>query len=254
MGSTKVTRSQSTKKADPLLPISVEGKSGRCGGCGRLVLALIPMLGCSFIIVALYLLAYRPEVKITEISISECFSNHDPKGLVLAGISVGATLMSLASVMRNIQINVYHRRQRSESIAMKVLNFVAATCNIFAYVGFIILAVYDVDGSDDERRNHYVGATLYFALGGLYGLLHMYLLCKQTQYPMFCKIAFTMVSSAAILSSIIYASNLNENYAYEWFAVALNAIYVGLIGLLFVVDPVDDELRDFFCCHRGQRK
>ena len=163
--------------------------------------------------------------------------------------------MFVVTIMRNIQINVYHRRQGSESTAMSVLNYIATISNILAYVGFILLAVFDLDDPNPSYRViHYVGSVMYFALAGFYGLLQAYLLCKQTQYPMFCKIVFTMVCSAAIASSIIYISNFDKNFELEWFAVALHAIYVGLMSLLFHVNPVDDELRDFFCCRKNQRK
>ncbi|KAL3822085.1 hypothetical protein ACHAXA_000153 [Cyclostephanos tholiformis] len=253
MGSTKVTRSQrkATATADPLLPTtSVQGKSRRCGACGRLILFLIPILACALILAALYLLAFIPEVVITEMSISDGLAYYDRKGVVLALNSTGATLACVVCIMRNIQINVYHRRQQSESMTLKALNFLAAVSGIFSYVGFVILAVFDLDGPAEHQRIHYIGATMYFVLGGLYGLLHTYLLRKQTQYPMFCKIIFVVVSFVMITSSIIYASNLNEYYEFEWFAVAFNAIYVGLMGLLFLVDPADDELGDFFCCRR----
>lgn len=255
MGSAEVTGSLSTKKSQPLLPTTVQGVSGRCGACSHLFLLFIPILGCSFLLAALYLLMYRLGVQITETSISFCLANYEPKVEVLVVISAGATLMFVVTMMRNIQIEVYHRRQGSESTAMRVLNYIATMSNILAYVGFILLAVFDLDDPNPFYRViHYVGSVVYFALTGLYGLLQTYLLCKQTQYPMFCKIVFTMVSSAAIVSSIIYISNLEENFELQWFAVALHAIYVGLMSLLFHVDPIDDELRDFFCCRQNQRK
>lgn len=249
MGSAKVTRSQ--RNADPLLPTSsVQGKSRGCGPCGRLVLFLIPILACALILAALYLLALFPQVEVTEMTISDGLAYYDRKGEVLTLISAGATLACVVCVMRNVQINVYHRRQKSETTAMKALNFVAAMSGILSYVGFVTLAIFDMDGPAEHQRIHVIGATMYFVLGGLYGLLHMCLLRKQTQYPMFCKIIFAMVSFAMITSSIIFASNTNKYYAFEWFAVALNAIYVALMGLLFLVDPADDELSDFFCCRR----
>ncbi len=252
---TKVTRNQRKKNADPLLPTtSAQSEPGRCGACGRLILLLIPILACAFVLAGLYLLAYLPRVQITETTISDCLAAYESKVHILALISVGATLIAVSSIMRNVQMNVYHRRQRSESTAIRVLNFIAAMSNIFAYVGFIILFTFDVDGPDDVKRLHIVGAIMYFALGGFYALLHTYLLCKQAQYPMFCKIIFAMVAFAIIASSIIFGLKRKEFYVFEWLSVALHAIYVGLIGVLFLVDPVDDELRDFFCCRRGLRK
>ena len=40
----------------------------------------------------------------------------------------------------------------------------------------------------------------------------------------------------------------------EWLAIALHALLVGCTVLpFFHEDPVDDELRDFFCCRRRGR-
>mmetsp|Transcript_18870 Transcript_18870/g.40833 ORF Transcript_18870/g.40833 Transcript_18870/m.40833 type:complete len:178 (+) Transcript_18870:331-864(+) len=161
--------------------------------------------------------------------------------------------MSIVTAMRNIQINVYHRRQKSESRTMRFLNLIAAIANIAAYVGFVLLALFDIDEPGQAPQIHYIGAYMYFGLSGLYGVLHIFLLCKQTHYPMFVKILFTLVPLTTIACTIIYAVKPEENIAFEWFSVALAAIYVGLFSILFLVDSVDDELRDFFCCRRGNR-
>lgn len=260
MAITAFHMSQSKANADPLLPTTVKGKPGQCSS-----LPFIPILACTFILAALVLLVSQLDVNITDISISLCLARYEPKLQVLVVIFIGATLMLLVSMMRNIQISVYHRRLKSDSTAMRILNFIAAFSLIFSYVGFVLLAMFDVD-DPDVKIIHAIGSYMYFAFSGLYGLLHMYLLCKQTQYPIICKIVFGVVAIAAIVSIIIYASNFEENYQFEWFAVALNAIYVGLMTVLFFVDPVEDELRDFFCCRkydeysnfccwrRGQRK
>ena len=255
MGSTEVRSRNTNSKSDPLLPTTVQGKSGRCGTCSHLILLFIPVLACSLVIAALYLLTYHLGVQITETSISLCLAIYEPKVEVLVVISAGATLMFVVTMMRNIQVDVYHRREGSQSTVMRVLNYIATISNILAYLGFILLAAFDTDDPNPSYRViHYVGSVMYFALTGFYGLLQTYLLCKQTQYPMFCKIVFTLVCSAAIASSIIYVSNMAENFEMEWFAVALHAIFVGLMSLLFHDDPVDDELRDFICCRQSQHK
>ena len=101
---------------------------------------------------------------------------------------------------------------------------------------------------------HYIGAYMYFVLSGLYGILHTFLLCKQTHYPMVCKIIFTIMPIATIVCTIIYVIDMDARFEYEWFAVALAAITIGLFSILFLMDSVDDELRDFFCCRRVGRK
>ena len=243
--------SQSKTRADPLLPTTSQSISRQSKACTRLIFFLIPILACSFVLTALVLLVYRLEVQITDISISLCLATYEPKLEVVVVIFVGATLMFFTSIMRNIQISVYHRRKKSEFTAMKVLNSIAATALILSYIGFILLALFDVNDPDPAvQLVHAIGSYIYFGFSGLFGLLHSYLLCKQTQYPMICKIVYAMVAVATIASSILYVSNFEEYNEFEWYTVALNALYVGLVSILFLVDPVDDELRDFFCCHR----
>ena len=254
MGIDRVKRS-SRRKADPLLP-QYDDDDGvpRCGSCGRALLLLLPILGCSFILATLYLLVYRLNVSIKDVSVSQCLADYEPKIEVLVIIFIGATLMFIVTVMRNIQISVYHRRQESESIFVRIINFIAAASNIFAYVGFVLVALFDLDGPGDAPRIHLIGSYMYFVLSGLYGLLHSYLLCKQSQYPIFCKIVLSLVPVAGVACSIIYVIVMGEGYEFEWFTVALGAIFVGLMSILFIVDPVDDELGDFFCCRRGKRR
>lgn len=258
MGKVKKQRNSTRNRKDPLLPTTNTGiqENARCGACSRLILLLVPILGCTFILGSLCLLVYRLEVSISDTSISRCLADYSPKVEVLVLLFIGATLIFIVTAMRNVQINVYHRRQKSESICMRVLNLIAAIANIAAYVGIILLALFDLDGPGQAPLIHYIGTYMYFGLSGLYGLLHSFLLCKQNQYPMLCKIIFTIVPIATIACSVIYAVNPEEKIEFEWFSVALAAINMGLISILFLVDSVDDELRDFFCCRRvssGQR-
>ena len=136
MGSTKVKRSTSRKKA-PLLPQTSGDVNGtaRCGACFRCILLLLPILGCTCVLGTLCLLVYRLDVPITDASISTCLADYPSKVEVLICIFPGATLMYIVTVMRNIQINVYHRRQKSESKAMRIVNLIATIANIVAYIG-----------------------------------------------------------------------------------------------------------------------
>jgi hypothetical protein len=66
------------------------------------------------------------------------------------------------------------------------------------------------------------------------------------------KVFFTILSLVTIAFIITYAVKMEEAYVTEWIAVALGAIFVGLMSILFCIDPVDDELGDFFCCRSGR--
>lgn len=257
-GRTKVKRSSTNNRKEPLLPQTqqnVESSKSRCGACGRFMLHIIPMIGGIFVIGSLFLLTIKLGVPITDTSISRCLADYTPKVEVLILIFIGATLMFISTMMRNIQINVYHRRQKSESKCMRMLNLIAAISNILAYVGFALLAIYDLDGPGNAPTIHYIGAYMYFSLSSVYGILHTFLLCKQTQYPMAAKMVFTLLPLVSIACTLIYVIKINDEdcpYEYEWLSVALHALTVGMMSVLFCIDSVDDELRDFFCCRRGK--
>ena len=244
-------------KASPLLPTTSSSStksesSGPCGIISHGIFLLLPIAACTLVLAALFLLAFNTGdgVKIAETSISLCLASYTPKAEVLLIITCGATLMFIVSIMRNIQINVYHRRLKSESLGLRAVNFIAAMCNILSYCGFILLAMFDVNYlHDGARMMHYVGAFMYFICAGVYEVFHTFLLWNQRQYPLLHKVVFTVVGLLSLTSIIIFAAT-DEQYEFEWLAAALNAIYVGLVSTLFLVDPVDDELRAFFCCHR----
>jgi len=225
---------------------------GKCNECMRMVLVLLPVLGCSFILAVLYLLTYKLDITVNDISVSQALADYEPNIEILVLIFIGATLMIAVTICRDIQIYVYHRRQSSTTCGMKTLNFIAAFANITAYIGFVLLALFKIDAeSETERLLHSVGSLMYFGLSDLYGLVHTFLLWKQTQYPCIIKVVFTIVPLVTVAFSIIYVLKQEEAYVTEWITVALAAIFVGLMSILFCIDPVDDELREFFCCRRG---
>jgi len=234
---------------------SNEADGGKSNACIRLVLGVLPLLGCNIILAVLYLLQAKLGITMNDSSVSQALADYEPNLEILVLIFIGATLMILVTICRDIQINVYHRRRRSTTCGMKALNSIAAFANITAYAGFVLLALFPVDAeSERDRQLHNVGSYLYFGLSGLYGLLHTFLLWKQTQYPCIIKVIFTIVPLVTIAFSITYVVKMEEAYMTEWITVALGAIFVGLMSLLFCVDPVDDELIDFFCCRRGGDK
>ncbi|KAL7464981.1 hypothetical protein ACHAXS_005310 [Conticribra weissflogii] len=243
-------------KGESLLPQTVEGGNGggKCGVFGRIILLLLPIVGASTILAVLYLLLYRLNLTIQETSISAALAMYEPYWEILAPLSIGVFATFVVTVSRNIQIEVYHRRLNNEYKGMRVLNFITTVANIGAYIGFLILAIYKSDDESEDARNlHMYGAVAYFVLSGFYGVAHIYLLCKQSQYPLYSKIVFTLVPIVAIVCSIVFAIEREDAYPYEWLAVALNSLFSGLFTTLFIVDPVDDEVRDFFCCSSNKR-
>ncbi|KAK1747116.1 hypothetical protein QTG54_002460 [Skeletonema marinoi] len=211
---------------DLSLGASNEADGGKSNACIRLVLGVLPLLGCNIILAVLYLLQAKLGITMNDSSVSQALADYEP----------------------NLEF-------LSTTCGMKALNSIAAFANITAYAGFVLLALFPVDAeSERDRQLHNVGSYLYFGLSGLYGLLHTFLLWKQTQYPSIIKVMFTIVPLVTIAFSITYVVKMEEAYMTEWITVALGAIFVGLMSLLFCVDPVDDELIDFFCCRRGGDK
>ncbi|KAL3791288.1 hypothetical protein HJC23_000905 [Cyclotella cryptica] len=241
----------STKK-EPLLPVSIEGgrsRSGsRVGRCASILLLTMPLIACSLILGTLYLLVYKMNISIRDISISGALADYEPTWQIILLLCTGAFASFVVTISRSIQIGVYHRRNNSAFRGLRLLNFVAAVTNILAYAGFIILAIYPIDG--ENKDYHMFGAYMYFGLMGLYCFFHIILLWKQRQYSMFSKIIMTIVPTASVICSVIFAIQQNEGYQYEWFAVALAALFIGLFVILFGTDRCDDELAEFFCCRK----
>mmetsp|Transcript_6824 Transcript_6824/g.12354 ORF Transcript_6824/g.12354 Transcript_6824/m.12354 type:complete len:272 (+) Transcript_6824:85-900(+) len=255
MGKVK-QQSSSTSRKNPLLPTTNTQNENNArsygAACSRFLLLLLPILSCACIIASLYLLAYGLDVSISDETISECLAHTDTKTTVLALVYIGATSSCLVTAMRNVQINVYHRLEQSESPCTWWTNLIGAIANIVAYIGFLLLATFDCEGAGDTSTLiHFVGAFLFFVLTGVYGVLHMVLLCGQRQYPVYCKVIFAIVPCAMIGSSIVFGLDMEGRVEFEWYSVAFAAVMIGLVSMLFLVDNVDDELRNFFCC-RGR--
>jgi hypothetical protein len=174
-----VKKSLNSRK-EPLLPMSVDGGGGnksKTGKCASMLLLLMPLLGCSLILGTLYLLVYNMDISINESTISSALADYEPTWEILLLLCTGAFASFIVTISRSIQIGVYHRRNNSAFRGLRLLNFAAAMINILAYVGFVILAIYPVDGKHQDY--HMFGAYMYFGLIGVYALMHIFLLWKQ---------------------------------------------------------------------------
>jgi hypothetical protein len=125
----------------------------------------------------LYLLVYKMNITISEISISGALADYEPTWQILLPLCTGAFASFIVTISRSIQIGVYHRRNNSAFRGLRLLNFIAALTNILAYVGFIILAIYPIEGKNKDY--HMFGAYMYFGFMGLYSFFHVFLLWKQ---------------------------------------------------------------------------
>lgn len=232
-----------------------EAPKRRCLPClCRSITLMFPLNGCLFIMLALYVLAQG--VSISELTVSDRMADYGDQRKLLTIMFIGASCIFVTGAMRKIQFRVYQQRIGDDSKLWHALNVIAAASLILAYMGFCVLAIFDVN---ENLQVHLIGAFAYFIMSNLFGLLHMAMLWRQKQYPLYLKIVFSLIPIAATASSIAYMLSLNELgvipgplYTLEWLAIALHALLVGCTVLLFLHDPVDDELRDFFCCRRGR--
>lgn len=167
-------------KREPLLPMSVDGGGGsrsKSGRCASVILLTMPLFACFMLLGTLYMLVYNMNISITDMTVSAALADYEPTWEILICLCTGAFCSFIVTISRSIQIGVYHRRNNSAFRGLRLLNFVAAMTNILAYVGFIILAIYPVDGEHEDY--HKIGAYMYFILIGVYALMHILLLWKQ---------------------------------------------------------------------------
>ena len=170
-------------KKEPLLSLDIEegnvsNKSkSKTGRCASMLLLMMPILGCSMILGTLYLLVYNMNISIHDMTISSALADYEPTWEILTLLCTGAFACFIVTISRSVQIGVYHKRNNSAFRGLRLLNLMAAIANIFAYAGFVILAIYPVDGPNEDY--HLFGAYMYFGLNGVYGIMHIYLLWKQ---------------------------------------------------------------------------
>lgn len=190
-------------------------------------------------------------------SISVVMSQYDPYIHVLALSSTACVLISMVTVARNIQIEVYHKRTGS-IVFMKFINYLASIINIVSYIGLMVAVNFKATQEKPEwaPRAHYIGFLVYFAGTAAYSFLHQFLLWRQAEYPVFVKILFFILAITIIFSSFAFGvplwfselttDDLGEP-VFEWVAVFASAISIGLYVILFFIDPVDDQVTNFFC-------
>lgn len=266
----------SQKKQDPLLPTSTpitrssqtapsgflrnrskntSSSTRTVGLCGHLFILSLPLIGASLVLTTLVLLVANGGNSISNISISLALTNYQPFWEILTLLTLAAIVVFVVTISRNIQIGVYVTRhaQNSTRTCLRFLNLVAAATNIAAYTGLIVLAVFPIDAETQwGRQLHTVGSVTFFVGTVVYGLLHAFLLVRQTQYATLWKALFGLLAVAVLICISIFGADRSRT-AFEWYAVFLSAAYVGLFAILFHVDPVDDEIRDFFMCRRTRR-
>lgn len=189
-------------------------------------------------------------------SISMVMSQYDPYVHVLGLSSAACVLISMVTVARNIQIEVYHKRTGS-FIFMKFINYLAAIINIVSYIGLMVAVNFKATQESPEwaPRAHYIGFLVYFAGTATYAVLHQFLLWRQAEYPTLIKVLFFALSALTVGSSFAFGvplwfggleTDALGEPVFEWVAVFASAISIGLYVILFFIDPADDQVTSFF--------
>lgn len=190
-------------------------------------------------------------------SFSFILSQYEPYSEVLALSSIACILVSMTTVARNVQIEVYHKRTES-IIFMKFINYLAAIVNILSYMGLIMAVAFKVNQEEPSYapQAHFAGALIFFAGTSIYSLLHSFLLWNQSEYPTFVRVLFLIFTSIIVTCSLLYgvpiwkggmSSEEGSKPVYAWVAFFTSAISYGFYTVLFFVDSVDYEVSFFFC-------
>jgi hypothetical protein len=263
MGSNKnttMTKQQQLQiRKEPLLGESIrpnvgtnETNRGDC--CARILFASMPIISCTFILAFLYLLIYKGGFKPAENLMSKAIAEYEPQQEIIVVSIVGATFGILTTLARDVQIGVYFSREGTYTSCLKAANSIGALANTLSYVGFLVLLFNKYEAEDEtEDLLHDVGGYMFFGLGIFYAILQSALLCKQTQYSLFIKIVFVLMTVSETAVGIGFLVLRARGIQLQWFTVALISLYTGLFSVLFLIDPVDDELKEFFffgCCRR----
>lgn len=242
-------------------------------------------MACGMIIAILALLIsnFQEGQSVQTTSISAALEVYQPYSEIVVLASFAAVFTFAVTAARNIQVAVSMQRARLSGPNMeekpgntttttypccsRFINGTSALINVAAYVGFILLVAFGITQEEPSYAIllHTIGAFVYFAGISIYGLANAYLLYQQQNYPRLLKWLFIGLSLGIVVCAVIFGMNFQAEEAleFEWAAVFLTAIHAGLFSVLFHIDNVDDEIRDFFggffsqccdcCCCRRRR-
>lgn len=262
---------------------SSHGHSSLCGCLGHLMILFLPLVAMA-VLLALWIVlleydrttlqgyqVYGDE-QLGELAaiyynafgtdtLSTVMGLYDPYWHVSVLASVACVLVSVVTVARNFQIEVYQKRTGSR-VFMKFVNYLATLLHVLAYAGLIVAVQFrsTQEVPSYAVRAHYYGILAFFGGTASYAVLHSFLLWNQAEYPTILKVLLFVLASIVVGSSLAfgiptyayYVSGLESETDYaesrwEWVAVFASAISMGTYVILFFVDPVDDVLAFVFC-------
>ena len=242
---------------------------------GHVITCLLPICSGLLLISVLVLLIMSTENHdINGQSISRLLSLYEPYQVVLLPMLVSSGLMFIVTLCRNIQVRVYYSRRKQYTTTISAINKLATIANILAYIAFIILSFNkdEVNQYADnvERNIHEYSLIAYFIFSILYAMLHTSLMLLQkkdegseegggiivsptnSSYPLLLKINFASYTFVIVVCSIwflfhMYSESISGKITIlEWIAVLFNALYICLFSILFHIDPIENEVYEFF--------
>ena len=239
-------------RKEPLLGETIRPNVGtnqtnRKDCCARIFFAFMPLLSSAFIISFLYILMNVGGNDRTKVLIGQAMAAYERPAEIMVLAVLGSVFAILTTIAREIQTRVYFSKDGEYTFCLQAMNSIGALANILAYVGYLLSVFNKYDDEDETKALLHMGGVLMFlVLAPLYALLQCFLLFKQKQYSLFVKIIFLIVGVCEYGVSIAYLVLKEQAIQLEWFAVALISLFNGLFFILFLIDPVEDELKEYF--------
>lgn len=223
---------------------------GSC--CARIFFAIMPLLSSALMIAFLYTLIYDGGNDPTQVLIGQAMAEYEQQQVMMAIAIMGSVFAIITTISREVQVRVYFSKEGAYTCCLMAMNTIGTLTNILAYVGYLLTVLYKYDDGDEKKALLHVGGVLmFFVLAPLYALLQCALLFKQKKYPLSIQITFLLVAVIEYAVVIAYLALKDTSIQLEWFAVALISLHTGLFCVVFLVDPVAEELKDYFtfgCC------
>lgn len=250
---------QMQTRKEPLLGEQIRPNVGtnqtnRGSCCARIFFAIIPLLSTAQIIAFLYILIYDGGNDPTQVLIGQAMAEYGQQQLMMAIAIMGSVFAIITTISREIQVRVYFTKEGTYTCCLMAMNTIGTLTNILAYVGYLLTVLYKYDDEDEKKALLHVGGVLmFFVLAPLYALLQCALLFKQKKYPLSIQILFLLVAVVEYAVAIAYLVLKELSIQLEWVAVALISLHTGLFCIVFLVDPVAEELKDYFtfgCCRK----
>ncbi|KAL3916318.1 MAG: hypothetical protein SGARI_007981, partial [Bacillariaceae sp.] len=233
---------------------SSASSSSTIGCCGHFLIVSLPLVVCSLTLAILGCLIanFEDGTTIQNISVSGALELYEPYSTIVLLAAFIAIISFAVTASRNIQIAVSMQRKRqkndlgSYSCFNRFLNVVSSVINVAAYIGFTLLIAFQLNQEEPAYAGqaHYSGAIMYFIGIAAYSTMHSILLYYQDpeNYPKWLKAMFALVAVGILACVIAFGIDLQGNVEFEWMAVVMMSLYMGLFSILFHIDNVDDEL------------